>query len=104
MIGANVINVGLNYVLIFDASVCPRSGPVGAGISTGVVRVLMGTVGAGVDHRPSAPCTPARGSRGRGARARPCQALAAIAGVGAGIGFQLKPRDWAFQAAMLFAG
>ncbi|MFZ6178559.1 MATE family efflux transporter [Nannocystis pusilla] len=101
MIGANVVNVGLNYVLIFGALGLPALGAVGAGISTGVVRLLMTVALAWIIFRQGLHAGAwVPWSRAALDRA----ALAAIAGVGVGIGFQLGLELWAFQAAMLFAG
>lgn len=101
MIGANVVNVGLNYVLIFGALGLPALGAVGAGISTGVVRLLMTVALAWLLFRARLHADAwVPWSRAALDRA----ALATIAGVGVGIGFQLGLELWAFQAAMLFAG
>lgn len=101
MVAANVVNVGLNYVLIFGLLGFPALGAVGAGISTGVVRVVMAAclawiiVRGGLHVGAWTPWSKAALDR---------RALAAIAGVGLGIGLQLGLEIWAFQAAMLFAG
>ncbi|MDC0716092.1 MATE family efflux transporter [Nannocystis bainbridge] len=101
MLAANIVNVGLNYWLIFGGLGVPALGAVGAGIATGVVRVLMAAalawliVRRGMHHGAWVPWSRAALDR---------TALLAIAGVGVGIGLQLGLEIWAFQAAMLFAG
>ena len=98
---ANLVNAGFNWVLIFGHLGFPALGLVGAGIATGVTRLLMFialallTWRAGLHHGAWQPW-----SRAAFAPA----GLRTIALLGLPVGVQLGLEMWAFQAATLFAG
>jgi MATE family multidrug resistance protein len=98
---ANIVNAGLNWLLIFGELGFPALGLTGAGIATGVTRVLMFVALAlliwrtGLHHGAWQPW-----SRAAFAPA----GLRAIALLGVPVGLQLGLEMWAFQAATLFAG
>lgn len=101
VLAANLVNVGLNYLLIFGGLGIPALGVNGAGIATGVVRVGM-TAGLalilvrhGLHRGAWLPWSRAALDR---------RALATMAAIGLGVGIQLGLEIWAFQAAMVFAG
>jgi len=98
---ANVVNAGINSVLIFGHLGFPALGLVGAGIATGITRALMFVALAlliwrtGLHHGAWQPW-----SRAAFAPA----GLRTIAVLGLPVGVQLGLEMWAFQAATLFAG
>lgn len=98
---ANIINAGLNWILIFGELGFPALGLTGAGVATGVTRVLMFVALAlliwrtGLHHGAWQPWTRA---------AFAPAGLRAIALLGIPVGLQLGLEMWAFQAATLFAG
>ena len=98
---ANILNAAINWVLIFGHLGFPALGLTGAGIATGVTRVLMFVALAlliwrtGLHHGAWQPW-----SRAAFAPA----GLRAIALLGIPVGLQLGLEMWAFQTATLFAG
>ena len=98
---ANVVNVGLNAVLIFGYLGAPALGLMGAGIATGVTRVLMLGALALLIWR-SGMHVGAWQPWSRAALSLP--GLATIMALGLPVGLQLGLEVWAFQAATLLAG
>jgi len=97
----NVVNAGLNWVLIYGLWGAPRLGVVGAGISTAITEVCMalGLIAVMRFYRlqrgADTVLDPLR-VRWRG--------LAEIAGLGAPVALQFGLEYWAFALATLWAG
>ncbi|MEO8504705.1 MAG: MATE family efflux transporter [Acidobacteriota bacterium] len=97
----NVINLFLNWLLIYGHWGCPRLEVVGAGIATAVTEVFMALALIAVMRMH-------RLQRGADTVLDPRKVrragLAQLAGVGAPVALQLALEYWAFAAATLLAG
>jgi len=100
-VGANFLNVFLNWVLIFGNLGFPALGPVGSGIATSVLQVFFPLalvawiVAAGLLRGAWVPWSSA---------AFDLRAHAAILKVGIPVSLQLAFEVWAFQIVILWAG
>lgn len=98
---ANLVNAGLNWLLIHGELGFPRLGLVGAGVATGATRMLMLIGLAALIWRLGLQ----RGAWQPWSRAAlDPRGLWAIAALGLPVGVQLGLEMWAFQAATLLAG
>jgi MATE family multidrug resistance protein len=101
VLGANVANAGLNWVLIFGNLGAPRLGAVGSGIATGVIQALLPlamlawVLLARLHEQAWLPWSRAALDR---------KALARALSIGGPVALQLALEVWAFQFAVLWAG
>ncbi len=98
-LAANLVNVALNWLLIHGHLGFPRLGLTGAGVATGVTRLLMFASLAALIWRVGLH----RGAWQPWSRAA-FAGLGAIFMLGVPVGIQLGLEMWAFQAATLIAG
>lgn len=100
-LGANALNVLLNWILIFGKLGMPALGPVGSGIATSLVQAFMplglfALIRLGRLHEHAwAPWS---------RESFDLRALGAIVAIGAPIGVHFAAEIWGFQVASLWAG
>ena len=101
VLAVNVVNVGITYVLVFGGLGIPALGVLGAGLSGGIVRVLLPaglllvTFSFGLHRNAWVPW---------GRESLSFRRVGRIAWLGLPIGVQFGLEIWAFQIATLLAG